>query len=58
MLILPAPEDNEKEWENPHDPEAPTDERDEQQIKRQYEEAKRRRENLTDEDNKKNNQTT
>ena len=45
-----TPGENEKEWENPTDPEAPTDERDKQQIERQYEESKRRKENLTDDE--------
>lgn len=40
-------ESEEKEWENPVDPAAPTDERDKEQLLRQYKEAKRRKDNLT-----------
>jgi len=41
-------EAKEKEWENPTDPAKPTDERDKEQLLRQYKEAKRRHDNLTD----------
>lgn len=40
----------EQEWENPQNPENPSDARDDEQIDRQYEEAKRRKENLTETD--------
>jgi hypothetical protein len=40
----------EREWENPQDPELPSDERDKEQIIRQYKEAKRRKDNLTEKD--------
>ena len=40
----------EQEWENPLDPETPSDSRDEEQIIRQYKEAKRRKDNLTEKD--------
>jgi hypothetical protein len=40
----------EQEWENPQDPEKPADARDEEQVLRQYEEAKRRKDNLTETD--------
>jgi len=40
----------EQEWENPQDPELPSDERDKEQIIRQYKEAKRRKDNLTEKD--------
>lgn len=40
----------EQEWENPLDPELPSDERDKEQIIRQYKEAKRRKDNLTEKD--------
>jgi hypothetical protein len=43
-------ESEEKTWENPGDPEKPTDERDKEQIERQYREAKRRKDNLTEKD--------
>lgn len=39
-----------QEWENPVNPEKPTDERDKEQIVRQYKEAKRRKDNLTETD--------
>ena len=39
--------EKEKEWENPVDPKAPSDERDKEQLLRQYKEAKRRKDNLT-----------
>jgi hypothetical protein len=46
--------EDEKEWEDPVEPTKPSDERDEEQILRQYKEAKRRKDNLTeDEDDKK-----
>jgi hypothetical protein len=40
----------EQEWENPTNPEKPSDARDNEQIERQYEEAKRRKDNLTETD--------
>lgn len=40
----------EQEWENPTNPEQPSDQRDKEQIERQYEEAKRRKDNLTETD--------
>jgi hypothetical protein len=40
----------EQEWENPQDPELPSDDRDKEQIIRQYKEAKRRKDNLTEKD--------
>ena len=40
----------EQEWENPVDPTQPSDERDKEQIERQYKEAKRRKDNLTETD--------
>jgi hypothetical protein len=43
---IPVNDDNQK-WENPSNPEASTDNRDKEQIERQYEEAKRRNDNLT-----------
>jgi len=43
-------ETEEQEWENPQDPASPSDARDKEQILRQYEEAKRRKDNLTEKD--------
>jgi hypothetical protein len=40
----------EQEWENPQNPEDPSDARDKEQILRQYAEAKRRKDNLTEKD--------
>ena len=49
------PEKGEKEWENPVEPAKSSDERDKEQLLRQYKEAKRRKDNLTetDDNNKK-----
>lgn len=45
-------ENEEKKWENPVEPAMSSDERDKEQLLRQYKEAKRRKDNLTtDEDN-------
>jgi len=41
---------DEKEWENPIEPAKSSDERDKEQILRQYKEAKRRKDNLTETD--------
>lgn len=46
-----------KEWENPLNPEKPSDERDQEQLQRQLKEAKRRKENLTENDNDKQQKT-
>ena len=43
-------ENDEQEWENPLDPETSSDSRDKEQIIRQYKEAKRRKDNLTEKD--------
>lgn len=45
-----AGQENEKEWEDPQHPREPSDERDKEQIERQYKEAKRRKDNLTETD--------
>ena len=46
--------EDEKEWENPVEPTKTSDERDQEQLLRQYKEAKRRKNNLTeDEDTEK-----
>jgi hypothetical protein len=41
-------QEEEKEWENPLNPEKPGDARDQEQLQRQYQEAKRRHDNLTE----------
>jgi hypothetical protein len=43
-------ESQEQKWENPQDPEQPADRRDDEQLQRQYEEAKRRKDNLSETD--------
>jgi len=45
-----GPQKEEKEWEDPMHPAEPSDERDKEQIERQYREAKRRKDNLTETD--------
>ncbi|MES2276913.1 MAG: hypothetical protein V4592_12875 [Bacteroidota bacterium] len=42
--------EEEKEWEDPLHPKEASDERDKEQIERQYKEAKRRKDNLTETD--------
>ena len=42
-----------KQWEDPSNPEKPSDERDQEQLQRQLKEAKRIKENLTEGDNDK-----
>jgi hypothetical protein len=42
----------EKQWENPLNPEKPVDARDQEKLQRQYKEAKRRHDNLTENQNK------
>jgi hypothetical protein len=42
-----------KQWEDPLNPEKPSDERDQEQLQRQLNEAKRIKENLTKGDNDK-----
>lgn len=42
--------EEEKEWDNPVEPTKTSDERDEEQILIQYKEAKRRKDNLTEDD--------
>ena len=50
-------ESEEKEWENPVDPAMSTDDRDKEQLLRQYKEAKRRKDNLTTEEDQTKQQT-
>jgi len=51
-----ARESEEKEWENPIEPANTSDDRDKEQLLRQYKEAKRRKDNLTTDDNETNEQ--
>jgi hypothetical protein len=46
----------EKEWENPQAPEKTSDERDKEQLARQYKEAKRRHDNLSENQEDENNE--
>ena len=48
-----VPVEGEKDWENPVDPSKSSDERDKEQLLRQYKEAKRRKDNLTETDDQK-----
>jgi len=43
-------QEDEKEWEDPAHPNQPSDQRDREQLERQYKEAKRRKDNLTETD--------
>lgn len=43
-------ENPEQDWEDPINPEQPSDARDREQVVRQYEEAKRLKDNLTEKD--------
>jgi hypothetical protein len=45
----------EKEWENPQAPEKTSDDRDKEQLARQYKEAKRRHDNLSENQEEENN---
>jgi hypothetical protein len=60
VVKVKTPGTNEKEWENPQDPKEPTDDRDKEQLIRQFKEAKRRKDNLSTEEpnevKKKNNE--
>ncbi|MGI4749933.1 MAG: hypothetical protein ACRYFB_04805 [Janthinobacterium lividum] len=47
---IPDKSSDEKDWENPSNPEKPGDSRDEEQFTRQVNEAKRRKNNLTEKD--------
>ncbi|RFZ90125.1 hypothetical protein D0C36_23075 [Mucilaginibacter conchicola] len=48
--------EGEKEWENPKEPEKTSDSRDKEQVERQYREAKRRHDNLTENQDEENNE--
>lgn len=55
-MVTPKKDDQkveEQQWENPLNPEKPADARDQEQLERQYKEAKRRKDNLTENDNDK-----
>jgi hypothetical protein len=48
----------ELQWENPSNPEKPEDERDREQLERQYREAKRRSDNLSENQESADNEQT
>ena len=50
-------ESEEKEWENPVEPTNTSDDRDKEQLLRQYKEAKRRKDNLTESEDDKTGET-
>ncbi|MFD0752148.1 hypothetical protein ACFQZS_18485 [Mucilaginibacter calamicampi] len=53
VVKVNTPDTGEKEWENPQAPEKTSDDRDKEQLIRQFKEAKRRKDNLsTEEPNK------
>jgi hypothetical protein len=53
VVKVKKPDTNEKEWENPNAPANTSDDRDKEQLIRQFKEAKRRKDNLsTEEPNK------
>ena len=54
---VPESEEKEKVWENPADPAMTSDERDKEQLLRQYKEAKRRKDNLSDEEDQTDKKT-
>ena len=52
-----VPAKGQKDWENPVDPAKSSDERDKEQLLRQYKEARRLKDNLTETDEDKKEQT-
>jgi hypothetical protein len=50
MIPKKKTESKQQEWEDPKTPEKPLDQRDQEQLLRQYKEAKRRKYNLTEKD--------
>lgn len=57
VVQVKKPDVTEKQWENPKAPEKTSDDRDKEQLIRQFKEAKRRKDNLstTDEPNENTN---
>lgn len=47
----------EKQWENPKEPSSASDDRDQEQLLRQYKEARRLKDNLTGEEEKTDKKT-
>ncbi len=50
IVKVKNPDANDKEWENPRAPENTSDDRDKEQLIRQFKEAKRRKDNLSTEE--------
>ena len=50
VVKVKTPGTSEKEWENPQAPEKTSDDRDKEQLIRQFKEAKRRKDNLSTEE--------
>lgn len=50
IVKVKTPDTSEKEWENPRAPENTSDDRDKEQLIRQFKEAKRRKDNLSTEE--------
>jgi hypothetical protein len=50
VVKVKNPDAGEKEWENPRAPENTSDDRDKEQLIRQFKEAKRRKDNLSTEE--------
>ncbi|MBL4674869.1 MAG: hypothetical protein JKY70_01470 [Mucilaginibacter sp.] len=48
--------EGEKKWDNPAEPEKTSDSRDKEQIERQYKEAKRRHDNLSENQDENNDE--
>lgn len=48
VIVKKATKEGEKDWENPTAPEKISDARDDEQMERQHREAKRRHDNLTE----------
>ncbi len=50
VVKVKTPDTGEKEWDNPRAPENTSDDRDKEQLIRQFKEAKRRKDNLSTEE--------
>jgi len=50
VVKVNTPGSGQKEWENPQAPEKTSDDRDKEQLIRQFKEAKRRKDNLSTEE--------
>jgi len=57
VVKVKNPGTDEKEWENPQAPEKTSDDRDKEQLIRQFKESKRRKDNLSTEEPKEEKKT-